>query len=78
MYTISPYKFLLENYTMPENVRSVQEFCQDFRISRAMFYKIQSKGLGPKVMKIGRRTLISHEAATEWRKNIEGASECTK
>jgi predicted DNA-binding transcriptional regulator AlpA len=50
---------------------SVREFCQAHGISRALFYKLEAAGRGPRVMKIGRRTLISKVAAEEWRSHIE-------
>ena len=40
-------------------------------ISRAMFYKLLKAGTGPKIMKVGERTLISSEAAAEWRRRME-------
>ena len=39
--------------------QSIDEFCVSHGISRAMFYKILSQGRGPRVMKVGTRTLIS-------------------
>ena len=50
---------------------SVIEFCQAHRISRGTFYKLLGEGLGPTAVKIGRRTLISSEAAQEWRRRME-------
>lgn len=50
---------------------SVKDFCQSFGISIPMFYKLSREGKGPRLMKVGRRTLISSEAADQWRKNME-------
>jgi excisionase family DNA binding protein len=50
---------------------SVAEFCHQHGISRGTFYKLVSEGRGPKAVKIGRRTLISSEAAEEWRRRME-------
>lgn len=50
---------------------SVREFCQAHRISRALFYRLAKEGKAPKTAKVGRRTLISQEAAAEWRHQIE-------
>ncbi len=36
-----------------------------------MFYKILSQGRGPRVMKVGTRTLISEESAAAWRRRCE-------
>jgi hypothetical protein len=53
---------------------SIQEFCDAHSISRAMFYKLQHGGIAPRVMKVGTRTLISDEAAADWRRDRELAS----
>ena len=50
---------------------SVLDFCHTHGISRGMFYKLLGEGRGPKAVKIGRRTLISSEAAEEWRRRME-------
>lgn len=53
---------------------SINGFCHAYGISRPMFYKLRKQGRGPKIMKIGDRTLISVEAADTWRKEMEGSS----
>ena len=50
---------------------TVEEFCEAHRISRAMFYVLQAQNQGPRIMKVGRRTLISEDAAREWRARME-------
>lgn len=52
---------------------SVPEFCELHRLSRATFYNLQREGLGPRVMKCGRRTLIARESAEAWRRQMEAA-----
>ncbi len=54
---------------------SVADFCREHGISRAFFYKLLLEGCGPRVMKVGRRTLISREAAEQWRRRMEGATQ---
>ena len=49
---------------------SVARFCEAYQISRALFYKLLKEGRGPAIMKVGRRTLISRSAATEWQEHI--------
>jgi predicted DNA-binding transcriptional regulator AlpA len=49
---------------------SVSEFCHAHGISRALFYRLAKSGQGPKMVKIGRRTLINAEAAAEWRREL--------
>lgn len=53
---------------------SVAEFCAAHGISRATFYNLLKRGLGPRIMKLGSRTLISTEAAAEWRQRMEAAT----
>lgn len=59
---------------MPTNAYTVDEFCKSHRISRGTFYNLAKDGRAPVVMKVGTRTLISAEAATEWRRKMEAAS----
>jgi hypothetical protein len=57
---------------IPKACYSVNEFCLAHAISRAMFYKLRLEGKGPKTMSVGSRTLISSEAAADWRRACEG------
>jgi predicted DNA-binding transcriptional regulator AlpA len=50
---------------------SIPEFCRRHGISRAHFYNLSRNGAAPTVMRVGRRTLISAEAAAEWRLRME-------
>ena len=50
---------------------SVDEFCSSHSISRAMFYKLRADGKAPRTMAVGSRTLISYEAAADWRQACE-------
>jgi len=45
---------------------SVPAFCKAVGISPRKFYALQQTGDGPKVTRIGRRTLIRVEAARRW------------
>jgi hypothetical protein len=60
---------------IPPAVLTVPEFCEAHRISRWLFYSLQRKGLGPRLMRAGGRTLISVDAAADWRRNLEGATQ---
>jgi len=51
---------------------SVNCFCEDHHISRGTFYNMLKDGTGPRVMRVRGRTLISNEAACEWRLEREG------
>jgi hypothetical protein len=53
---------------------SVDEFCAAHGISRAMFYKLRRQNNAPRVMRVGTRTLISEEAAADWRRRMEVGS----
>jgi hypothetical protein len=53
---------------------TVPEFCQAHRISKALFYLLQKDGTGPRVMRARRRTLVTSEAAAEWRRRMESAA----
>ena len=58
----------------PNHVFDVNAFCEAHKISRSFLYKLIAEGQGPRLMKLGRRTLISAEAAAEWRAQMEGES----
>jgi len=52
---------------------TVSEFCEAHRISKAGFYELVKNGRGPRLMRIGRKPLVSVEAAAEWRRTMECA-----
>jgi predicted DNA-binding transcriptional regulator AlpA len=60
----------------PRLALSIPEFCKAHGISEGMFYKMkkQNRGLTPREMKIGTRTLITFEAAAKWRAEREAAT----
>lgn len=49
---------------------SVSEFCTAHGFSRALFYLLLKDGRAPAIMRVGRRTLISAEAAAAWRERM--------
>ena len=53
---------------------SIPEFCRRHGISRAHFYNLSKSGDAPAVMRVGRRTLVSAEAAAAWRRRMEDAA----
>jgi predicted DNA-binding transcriptional regulator AlpA len=53
---------------------SIRQFCQAHSISEDFFYKLKRQGEAPRLMKVGARTLISMEAAAEWRRDREAAT----
>jgi predicted DNA-binding transcriptional regulator AlpA len=50
---------------------TLSEFCSTHRISRATFYNLLNRGAAPKVMRVGRKVMISREAAADWRRKLE-------
>lgn len=55
----------------PTAAYSIREFCLAHRVSVSMYFKLRNEGLGPVEMSIGRRRLISFEAAEAWRRERE-------
>jgi predicted DNA-binding transcriptional regulator AlpA len=60
-----------ESITGHRPALSVDDFCEKYRICRASFYNLLKTGRGPKVLKLGARTLVSAEADDEWRQQYE-------
>lgn len=54
---------------------SVAAFCADHGIGRTHFYELLRQGKAPRLMKLGRRVLISAEAAADWRRAMEAATD---
>lgn len=57
-----------------QQAQSVVEFCSTHRISKAHFYNLCKAGIGPRLMKVGRRTLITEAAAADWRRMMEAST----
>ena len=62
-------KNLLSNPDPP--FYDVASFCAAHQISRAYLYTLWSDGKGPRRTKLGRRTLITGQAAQAWRRKLE-------
>lgn len=56
-------------------VYSVPAFCEAHGISRGYLYELWARGDGPRRMKVGRRTLVSRDAAAEWRRRMEAQTD---
>lgn len=54
---------------------SVTAFCKAHSITRPTFYALAKQGRAPRFMKVGSRTLISVEAAAEWRRQMEDGAQ---
>lgn len=59
------------SFASPPAAYTVPEFCAAHRIARSTFEKLLRLGMGPRVMRVGPRTLISVEAARDWRARME-------
>lgn len=57
-----------------EAALTIEEFCKANRIGRSLFFELQKTGRGPRVIKLGRRTIITPEAQTEWRRRMQAES----
>jgi hypothetical protein len=53
---------------------SIPQFCEAHNISVGMYFKLRKQGHGPREMKCGTRTLVTFEAAVDWRREREAAS----
>jgi len=64
--------------TSSRAVYSVDEFCDSHDLSRTTYFQLEKEGRGPRSMKIGRRRLITLEAAAEWRASMEAETETNR
>lgn len=56
---------------------TVTQFADAHAVSRTHVYALIKAGKGPRLMKVGRRTLVSAEAAADWRRQIEQETAAT-
>jgi len=61
---------MIENQ-QPYGADDIDTFCLNHKISRAFLYKLWQQGKGPAKIKLGRRTLITRAAASEWILSLE-------
>lgn len=57
-----------KNSIAAKELFSINDFCDVHDISRSLFYTLLKEGRAPATTRIGRRRLISAEAAREWRR----------
>ena len=50
---------------------TIDEFCENNRISRSAYYNLKKDGLGPREMRCGRKPIITPEAEDDWRRMME-------
>lgn len=53
---------------------TVSGFCSAHHIARSFLYQLLREGRGPRIIKLGRRTFITREAAADWRARMEKES----
>jgi hypothetical protein len=53
---------------------TIPEFCRRHGFSQSKYFAIAAAGEGPRVMRVGKRVLISKEAAADWRRALEAES----
>jgi predicted DNA-binding transcriptional regulator AlpA len=63
-----------DNQEVGRKAYSVEEFCASHGFTKPTFYEILKKGEGPRIMRVGRRVLISVEDAAAWRKSRAAAT----
>ena len=56
---------------MVREAYSIPEFCEQNSISRSFYFVLRKDGRGPREMSVGRRKLVSREAAADWRRERE-------
>jgi hypothetical protein len=61
----------------PTGAYTIRQFARAHGLSEDMFYKMRRAGWGPKVMRVGSRTLISVESAAAWRREREADAATT-
>ena len=50
---------------------TVKQFTQTYNLSRSTIYRLWRDGRGPRVLRVGRKVLITVEAAQEWARAME-------
>jgi hypothetical protein len=58
-----------------EFAMSIPNFCASHGISERMYFAMKRRGEAPVEMVVGRRRLISNEAAQQWRRAREQAAQ---
>ncbi|MGC2048293.1 MAG: hypothetical protein WA635_06760 [Gallionella sp.] len=60
--------------SVEQRAYSISDFCKAYGFSRATFYNLQKSGQAPDTLKIGKRPIITIEAADRWQKKLEAQS----
>ena len=54
--------------------KTINQFCQDWQLSRAFFYLMKGRGEGPEIMQVGGVQRISFEAEQAWARKRQAAT----
>ena len=58
----------------PKSTYTIAQFCDANNVSRTHLHYLNKTGQGPRLMRLGRRVLISAEAAADWRRQVESVT----
>jgi hypothetical protein len=58
----------------PTAMYSIPSFCAAHGISESFFHQLRAEGRGPRVLRLGARVFVTHEAAAAWRRAREKAT----
>jgi hypothetical protein len=58
---------------MDTQAYTIDGFCEAHHLPKSTYYALKKRGQAPREMHVGRRRLISREAAEEWRRQMEGS-----
>lgn len=61
----------VERYRVQPAAYTIAEFCQAFRVSRGHFYNLVRRGEGPRLLRVGKRVLVSADSVAEWVRRSE-------
>jgi hypothetical protein len=50
---------------------TLSAFCKAHGISVSTLYNLMHRGTAPRLMRVGKRVLVSREAAADWRRQME-------
>jgi len=56
---------------MEQRAYSISEFCAAYGISKVFLHSLWKRGEGPRRLKVGRKILITREAAAAWERAHE-------
>ena len=56
---------------IPRVAFTIPQFCHSHRMSRSEYYALKKRNLTPAEIRLGRKVIISGEAAERWRRRME-------